>query len=61
LEILLTFFLLKIDFTFHSGHCKSLAPEYAKAAATLAKLDPPQYVAKVDVPENQELAGRFGI
>jgi protein disulfide-isomerase A4 len=32
-----------------------------KAAATLAKLDPPQYVAKVDATQNEELAQRFEV
>lgn len=44
-----------------SGHCKKLAPEYASAAATLAKQDPPQYIAKVDATENNALAERFEI
>jgi len=43
------------------GHCKKLAPEYASAAATLAKQDPPQYLAKVDATENNALAERFEI
>jgi len=30
------------------GHCKKLAPEYEKAAATLGEKEPPLYVAKVD-------------
>jgi len=43
------------------GHCKSLAPEYAKAAATLAKNDPPLYLAKVDATEQKKLGERFEI
>ena len=54
-------YLQTLTFFFYSGHCKSLAPEYAKAAATLAKLDPPQYVAKVDATENEALAQRFEV
>ena len=43
------------------GHCKSLAPEYIKAAERLKNNDPPYYVAKVDATANDELAQRFGI
>jgi len=44
-----------------SGHCKKLAPEYAKAAEKLAAQDPPRYIAKVDATENNELSERHGI
>lgn len=44
-----------------SGHCKKLAPEYIKAAATLAAMDPPRYIAKVDATENSGLQERFGV
>lgn len=43
------------------GHCKKLAPEYEKAAATLAERDPPRYVAKVDATKEEALAKRFQI
>lgn len=43
------------------GHCKKLAPEYEKAAATLAAKDPPRKLAKVDATANDSLAKRFGI
>jgi len=43
------------------GHCKSLAPEYVKAAEVLKNNDPSYYVAKVDATANEELAQRFGI
>jgi len=43
------------------GHCKSLAPEYAKAAKRLRENNPPYYIAKVDATENKALAERFGI
>jgi len=43
------------------GHCKRLAPEYAKAAKALKEEDPPLYIAKVDATEEQELGDRFGI
>ena len=49
------------DNTTFSGHCKTLAPEYAKAAKTLATWNPPQYVAKVDATENKEVAARFEV
>lgn len=44
-----------------SGHCKSLAPEYAKAAQRLGQNDPPYYLAKVDATEHKQVAERFGI
>jgi thioredoxin-like negative regulator of GroEL len=45
----------------YSGHCKQLAPEYAKAAQRLAQNEPPYYLAKVDATENKEVSERFGI
>lgn len=45
----------------YSGHCKSLAPEYAKAAQRLAKNDPPYSLAKVDATEQKKVADRFGV
>ena len=45
----------------HSGHCKALAPEYAKAAQKLRENDPPYYIAKVDATENKALGERFGV
>jgi len=48
-------------FSFFSGHCKSLAPEYAKAAKAMAEWNPPQYLAKVDATEHKEVAGRFDV
>lgn len=44
-----------------SGHCKSLAPEYAKAAKQMATWDPPQYLAKVDATENKSVAARYEV
>lgn len=41
------------------GHCKQLAPEYARAAQILAEQD--QYLAKVDATENHDLANRFDL
>ena len=43
------------------GHCKHLAPEYAKAAKTLLSYTPPVRIAKVDATENPGLAERFNI
>jgi len=43
------------------GHCKSLAPEYEKAAETLSKLDPPFFLAKVDATEQKKVAEEFGV
>jgi len=45
----------------YSGHCKSLAPEYAKAAKRLRENNPPYYIAKVDATENKVLAEKHGI
>lgn len=45
------------------GHCKSLAPEYEKAASILSKHDPPITLAKVDASDetNKDLAKQYGI
>lgn len=43
------------------GHCKKLAPEYAKAAKALKNADPAVALAKVDATQNQEIAQRFSI
>ncbi|CAK4268707.1 unnamed protein product [Aphanomyces euteiches] len=43
------------------GHCKSLAPEYAKAASALLENDPPLRIAKLDATANTKSGEKYGI
>ena len=43
------------------GHCKTLEPEWNKAAEILSKRNPPLLLAKVDATANNELSKRFSI
>lgn len=43
------------------GHCKQLAPEYARAATAIKALEEDIVIAKVDATEQKELGDRFEI
>lgn len=56
----MNFLIITIDAPW-CGHCKALAPEYAKAATQLADDKSDVVLAKVDATEEKELAEKFQI
>ena len=46
---------------YRCGHCKSLAPEYEKAAKVLKENNPPVLLGAVDATVESDLASKFDV
>lgn len=57
---MIVFYIIFIDAPW-CGHCKQLAPEYAKAAQHLSETKSSIKLGKVDATIESELAEKFGI